>query len=187
MSGFDRMLKTLGREDMLRCAQSLLKALSGQADADAGYGGESTAAAAGKRSGGGRLSAAAGSEALGYGGQSTAAAVRRERGGVSAPGGAGQTERAALPDGGASVVEPCGPGDTPRPALRARGAGDGEADAAERGRAYGLSGTEADAAAFSGPERRYDNAVGARDMEMSRVSDYFRRDSRRYDAGFTRY
>ena len=42
-------------------------------------------------------------------------------------------------------------------------------------------------AAFAGPERRYENAVGGRGMEMSRVSEFFRRDSRRYDAGFPRY
>lgn len=41
--------------------------------------------------------------------------------------------------------------------------------------------------AFSGPERRYENEVGARSAEMNRVSDFFKRDSRRYDAGFRRY
>lgn len=41
--------------------------------------------------------------------------------------------------------------------------------------------------AFSGPERRYENEVGARSAEMNRVSDFFKRDSRRYDAGFKRY
>jgi hypothetical protein len=34
---------------------------------------------------------------------------------------------------------------------------------------------------------RYENAVGLRGLEMGRVSDYFRRDSRRYDTGFQRY
>lgn len=42
-------------------------------------------------------------------------------------------------------------------------------------------------AAFRGPERQYEGAVGARGMEMRRISDYFRRDSRRYDTGFTTY
>ena len=42
-------------------------------------------------------------------------------------------------------------------------------------------------AAFRGPERHYEGAVGARGTEMRRISEYFRRDSRRYDAGFTRY
>lgn len=42
-------------------------------------------------------------------------------------------------------------------------------------------------AAFRGPERQYEGAVGARGMEMRRISEYFRRDSRRYDTGFTRY
>ena len=42
-------------------------------------------------------------------------------------------------------------------------------------------------AAFRGPERQYEGAVGARGTEMRRISDYFRRDSRRYDTGFTRY
>lgn len=37
------------------------------------------------------------------------------------------------------------------------------------------------------PHRRYENAVGRRRLEMSRVSDYFSRDSRRYDAGFEKY
>ena len=40
---------------------------------------------------------------------------------------------------------------------------------------------------FSGPEIRYENAQGARGMEMDRVSEFFRRDSRRYDAGFRLY
>lgn len=35
--------------------------------------------------------------------------------------------------------------------------------------------------------RRDERAVGARGLEMSRVSDYFRRDSRRYDSGFEKY
>lgn len=42
-------------------------------------------------------------------------------------------------------------------------------------------------AAFQGPERQYEGAVGARGTEMRRISDYFRRDSRRYDTGFTTY
>jgi hypothetical protein len=37
------------------------------------------------------------------------------------------------------------------------------------------------------PHRRYENAVGRRELEMSRVSDYFSRDSRRYDTGFEKY
>ena len=35
--------------------------------------------------------------------------------------------------------------------------------------------------------RRYEYAEGTRSFEMSRVSDWFRRDSRRYDSGFERY
>ena len=42
-------------------------------------------------------------------------------------------------------------------------------------------------AAFRGPERHYEGAIGARGTEMSRISEFFRRDSRRYDTGFTRY
>ena len=42
-------------------------------------------------------------------------------------------------------------------------------------------------AAFRGPERHYEGAVGARGTEMRRISEFFRRDSRRYDTGFTRY
>ena len=42
-------------------------------------------------------------------------------------------------------------------------------------------------AAFRGPERQYEGAVGARGTEMRRISDYFRRVSRRYDTGFTMY
>lgn len=56
-----------------------------------------------------------------------------------------------------------------------------------RGRVQ-LSGEDgAHTAAFRGPERQYEGAVGARGMEMRRISDYFRRDSRRYDSGFTTY
>ena len=46
---------------------------------------------------------------------------------------------------------------------------------------------ETHTAAFRGPERQYEGAVGARGTEMRRISDYFRRDSRRYDTGFTTY
>lgn len=35
--------------------------------------------------------------------------------------------------------------------------------------------------------RRYEGEPGRRDLDMGRMSDYFRRDSRRYDAGFVRY
>lgn len=55
-------------------------------------------------------------------------------------------------------------------------------------RQSGEDGTsDAYAAAFRGPERQYEGAVGARGTEMRRISDYFRRDSRRYDTGFTTY
>jgi hypothetical protein len=63
-------------------------------------------------------------------------------------------------------------------------------DELSREREKNLAGEDGDngvSAAFRGPERRYDNAVGSRGMEMSRVSDFFRRDSRRYDAGFEKY
>ena len=73
-------------------------------------------------------------------------------------------------------------GESPARAQAAPGAA---ADAA--GRAAAADYTSAAAGLARNAHARYENAVGIRGLEMSRVSDYFRRDSRRYDSGFERY
>lgn len=185
MSGFDRMLGALSARDMLECARGLLRFLAGEA-------GGSAAAPAASGGGGGEAGRAGGREDLPggeageFGGVRELAAagrggreVRRSRGGERARRenfDGGGDARKAREDAGALD----GADRRAREAFRLpRGSED-----AERGEPDGPGGA---GAAFAGPERRYDNAVGARGMEMSRVSDYFKRDSRRYDTGYTRF
>lgn len=187
MSGFDRALGALDRREMLECARGLLRVLAGEAGGlsaaspvSGGVGGEAGRA-------GGRENFPDGEAGeLEYGARDLAAAgragrdVRRSRGGERERRGGfpDETENAerAQEDAGA-------PDGAERPGRGSFRLSRGR-EIAERGEPDGSGGS---GAAFAGPERRYDNAVGARGMEMSRVSDYFRRDSRRYDSGFTRY
>lgn len=74
--------------------------------------------------------------------------------------------------------------ESPSPGAAAGARGAESADAAS---AAAISGQNEKAAAPPSAHRRYENAVGSRGLEMSRVSDYFRRDSRRYDTGYERY
>lgn len=62
---------------------------------------------------------------------------------------------------------------------------DGEGESGEKARKSVLPAAES--FIEGDPHRRYENAVGRRRLEMDRVSDYFRRDSRRYDSGFDKY
>lgn len=182
MSGFDRALGALSRQEMLECARGLLRVLAGaEARGASGAGGGLGLDGGVRRSGGRGVSAEAG--AFGAGARDLTEAGRAGRGAaeMQALGRAGRGfERLESGEG-------------------RREFGGETGDLERRERALGLSvrarersgeGEERDAgqtAGFLGPERRYENAVGARGMEMSRVSDYFRRDSRRYDAGFNRY
>ncbi len=186
MSGFDRALGALSRREMLECARGLLKVLAGEA-------GEASALASGgaagidgdvARAGGRRGLAGAEAGASGGGAFGLAAAGRAGRDVRQARGG----ERARREgvsgglEGAENVTERGGALDGPERRGRSVSLGARERESVERGDVSGGSG-----AAFAGPERRYDDAAGARGMEMSRVSDYFRRDSRRYDAGYTRF
>lgn len=63
----------------------------------------------------------------------------------------------------------------------------GGENAAPGSAAAAARGEETRAAPAERSLRRDERAVGARGLEMSRVSDYFRRDSRRYDSGFEKY
>lgn len=183
MSGFDRALGALSRQEMLECARGLLKFLTGEAGRVSGAGGE--AGLDGVRRAGRRGdSAEAESGASVPGARDVAAAGRGGRRGGGVP----ESERVRRgADGPESAEWRRGYGEAAEGADR-RGEPALSSAARERGAVReDAQDSGAGAAAFQGPERRYENAVGARGMEMSRVSDYFRRDSRRYDAGFTRF
>lgn len=185
MSGFDRALGALGREEMLECARGLLRVLAGDAGDSSGASGGSGLAHGVRRAGGRGVSA--GGEAGAFWpvarGRAQAGRVGRGADGARADIRGGR-ELERLPGAGsergygaqAEGPERRGREGGPSVGLRER--------ALERDGAQAVG---AGAAAFSGPERRYENSAGARGMEMSRVSDFFRRDSRRYDAGYTRF
>lgn len=182
MSGFDRTLGALSREEMLECARGLLRYLTGS---DTAAGTDTTAAsysAAGRGEYASFLSADGARRREERDRDLSLAAERAEREGGVRPVERGEygpesVSGAGGPEGTLQIPEQELPGEQ----RRLFGV-----PAAGRVRASDTDGA-ADTAPFQGPERRYENAVGARGMEMSRVSDYFRRDSRRYDAGFTRY
>lgn len=178
MSGFERALRAMSREEMCECARELMACLTGRS----GKGETRT-----------ELKAGAAENRVGHEwGAYTREEIRRSERRTEAArtagcggdirdagrGGDGSelTERARIPEGAVQTPE----------VVRARYGRRFEVYGDRRSRGGGTD-IETGAAAFQGPERRYENAVGARGSEMSRVSDYFRRDSRRYDAGFTRY
>lgn len=177
MSGFMHTLYAMDRRELVECARGLLACLAGAeatADSVGGERGEPAARAGGGHSG------------FGFG-----EAGGERRGGLS-PGAAG-TQAGAERRGGAAEAERAGRGlihteQAGRGGLEGAaldGAGEGPCAArgpepAVRGSADGAGGGQESTAAFQGPERRYENAVGARGMEMSRVSEFFKRDSRRY-------
>lgn len=188
MSGFDRALGAMSRREMLECARGLLKVLAGEAGSSPASGGAGGIDGDVARAGGRGFLSTAGAEAGASGGGAfgLAAAGRAGRDARQTRGG-GRTRREDFSDGpeGAENVPERGE-DLEGPERRERrfSLGLRERESAERG---DLDRSGDAGAAFAGPERRYDNATGARGMEMSRVSDYFRRDSRRYDAGYTRF
>ena len=183
MSGFDRALGAMSRQEMLECARGLLKVLAGgSAAASAASGGvggiDGDVGRAGGRGGFDR----AGAGAAGRGVFDMEAAGRAGRGARQARGERARRGGFDGLEGAESARESGEVLDGPERRERAASPLSREWERAARGDVSDGAG-----AAFAGPERRYENAVGARGMEMSRVSDYFRRDSRRYDAGFTRY
>lgn len=181
MSGFDRTLGALSREEMLECARGLLRYLTGvEGTAEADTAALLTASGHGEYGAGFSADGVRRREERDR--DLSLAAERAEREGGVRPVergeyGPGSVSGAGGPEGTLQIPEQELPGEQ----RRLFGV-----PAAGRVRASDTDGA-ADTAPFQGPERRYENAVGARGMEMSRVSDYFRRDSRRYDAGFTRY
>lgn len=183
MSGFGRALRAMSREEMLECARGLLACLSGR-DGEAGSFGPD-AAPAGRGAGGARAvteagrarPGAAGAEAEGAGPAGYEGGIRPVERGEYAPEYTQGAEKGGRGASGAQAREEAGA----ERRFEVRGGG-----GVHSGAAGGEPGT-AWAAAFQGPDRRYENAVGARGTEMGRVSDYFRRDSRRYDAGYARY
>ena len=179
MSGFERALRAMSREEMCECARELMACLTGRI----GKGetrAELVSGAAENRAG--HEWGAYAREEIQRSERGTKAARTAERGGNirdAGHGGDGSelTERTRIPEGAVQTPE----------VVRARYGRRFEVYGDRRYRGGGGTDIETGAAVFQGPERRYENAVGARGSEMSRVSDYFRRDSRRYDAGFTRY
>lgn len=181
MSGFDRTLRGLSSRELLECARGLLACLTG------GEGGSAR-----------NTADAADFEPVRRGGPEPAVNTARE---ARARGtrGAQVQRRAGYEYGAGDYPDGREPFERDTPDA-GRGAGGGEgvtaetrrrdgdfyavSDPAARGGTSDREVNPASGAAFCGPERRYDGAVGARGMEMSRVSDFFRRDSRRYDTGF---
>lgn len=181
LSNFDKTVRGLSSTEMLECAKVLLERLSGGGAAGnagavrpgapdigpAGRGGSGDAGPAGLH--GGKHSfrdldgTFAGAPA--FGGGTGSPDTRRD--------GERLIRQSQRPDAGTD--------NTPVGVLRRSTSA--TAAAAERN---GPSTTPVPAsagAAFQGPEHRYDPAAGARGAEMSRVSDFFKRDSRRYDSG----
>ena len=185
MSGFDRALGTLSRREMLECARGLLKALAGDSDSAAAAAGGGGLGGDVGRAGTRGASAAAEAGAYDGGGFGLAEAGRGGRGDRQVGNRTGRARRGAV-DG------PGGPDGARESGEALDGTERREREvfstlSRERGNFDRRDSRGGSGAAFAGPERRYEDAAGARGMEMSRVSDFFRRDSRRYDAGYRRY
>lgn len=181
MSGFDRTLRGLSSREMLECARGLLACLTD------GEGGSLRGAAdiaeiepVGRR---GERPEAGRTRKTRAGGEMRGAEIRRRAGYEYGAGeyhgrrGSYEMDMSDAGPGGGSGE------DVTAESQRREGDFYGRAEPAARGDTSGGWVNTAPGAAFCGPERRYDGAVGARGMEMSRVSEFFRRDSRRYDAG----
>ncbi len=185
MSGFDRALGALGRQEMLECARGLLRFLAGAGALSGSAAASGGAAGIDGRVGGRGVPATAEAGASG-GGFALAAAGRAGRDVRQVRGGQERARREVFDgfEGAESAPERGGEPDGPERRERALSLFPRGRERAARWEPDSCGGS---GPAFAGPERRYDSAVGARGMEMSRVSDFFRRDSRRYDAGYKRY
>lgn len=181
MSGFDKTLRGLSGREMLECARGLLECLTGGGDGAARGAGEIAGIGPVERAGAGPAAETARRERW----QGERGALSRrgdayEYGLRDGPDGRGDYEWETADAGRGGGRGGDVPAEHERRAAETRG---GAARTAPSVAAPGAGPGASSGAAFCGPERRYDGAVGARGMEMSRVSEFFRRDSRRYDAG----
>ena len=180
LSDFDRTLRGLSGPEMLECARSLLERLSGGAANAAVRPGAAELKPVGSENAG-----RAGPDGI-YRGERNLRALDgtspRDPGFAAARSGIPET---GLSGGRLTRDSQRRAAETPDAPVETLRRSPPAALSTQTERAGDSSGSlpASSGAAFQGPEFLYDPAAGARGSEMSRVSDFFKRDSRRYDSG----